>query len=174
MTPAPQFPAGEYLPEPNPSPERRTALISTIAELPVRLRSILNSLEPGQLDQKYRDWTGRQIVHHLVDSHANAYVRFRLALTEDSPTIKPYLEGRWATLPDAESADVDVSVTMLTAMHQRWTILMHALTDEQWRRAYVHPQYGRSFPLNEALGLYAHHGRHHAAQLEWMATHRSL
>lgn len=173
MTPAPQFPAGEYLPEPNPSPERRTALISTIAELPVRLRSILNSLEPGQLDQKYRDWTGRQIVHHLADSHANAYVRFRLALTEDSPTIKPYLEGRWATLPDAESADVDVSVTMLTAMHQRWTILMHALTDEQWRRAYVHPQYGRSFPLKETLGLYAHHGRHHAAQLEWMATHRS-
>jgi hypothetical protein len=96
-----------------------------------------------------------------------------LALTEDSPTIKPYLEGRWATLPDAESADVDVSVTMLTAMHQRWTILMHALTDEQWRRAYVHPQYGRSFPLKETLGLYAHHGRHHAAQLEWMATHRS-
>lgn len=173
MTPAPQFPAGEYLPEPNPPPERRTALISEIAELPARVRSIVDSLKPGQLDQKYRDWTGRQIVHHLADSHANAYVRFRLTLTEDSPTIKPYLEGRWATLPDAESADVDISLMMLTAMHRRWTILMHALTDDQWRRAYVHPQYGRTFPLNEVLGLYAHHGRHHAAQLDWMATHRS-
>lgn len=173
MTPAPQFPAGEYLPEPNPPLERRTALISEIAELPARVRSIVDSLKPGQLDQKYRDWTGRQIVHHLADSHANAYVRFRLTLTEDSPTIKPYLEGRWATLPDAESADVDISLMMLTAMHRRWTILMHALTDDQWRRAYVHPQYGRTFPLNEVLGLYAHHGRHHAAQLDWMATHRS-
>jgi uncharacterized damage-inducible protein DinB len=166
---APAFPAGEYRPEPAPTPERRRALIAEIAAFPESLAPWVQSLPSSLLDMKYRNWTVRQIVHHLADSHINAYVRFRLALTEERPTIKPYIEGKWVELPDAKTADVAESLAILTAIHRRWTLLMTAMSDDQWERIYVHPEYGQEFRLGEALGLYAHHGRHHRAQIEWLS-----
>ena len=169
---APTYPAGKYQPEPNPSHARKSELIAEITTYPKVLTDIVRSLPVAMLDQPYRNWTARQIVHHLADSHVNAYVRFRMALTEESPTIKPYLEGLWAELPDAKTADVADSLALLTAVHQRWSLLLLAMTDEQFERAYVHPQYQKTFRLAEVLGMYAHHGRHHAAQLEWMRANR--
>jgi hypothetical protein len=110
----------------------------------------------------------RQIVHHLADSHMNAFVRFRLALTEDRPTIKPYDETRWAELSDTTAADAMLSVRLLEALHARWGMLLRGLSDAEFARSYIHPEYGKEFRLDEALGLYAHHCQHHAAQIAWV------
>lgn len=167
MTP-PDFPAGPYTPEPHPTPDRRAELVAEIAAAPARLRAAVAGLTDPQLGTKYKNWTARQIVHHVADSHANAYVRFRLTLTEDGPAIKPYHEGRWAELADATTADVGLSLALLDALHARWSILLRSLADADFAREYVHPEYGRRFALAEAVGLYAHHGRHHAGQIEWL------
>jgi hypothetical protein len=119
------------------------------------------------LETKYRNWTIRQIIHHLADSHVNAYVRFRLALTEDAPKIKPYDETRWAELPDAKSEDVELSLRLLEAIHARWARLLHAMSDADFSRAYKHPEFNATYKLSEALGSYAHHGRHHVGQIRW-------
>ena len=167
MTP-PDFPAGAYVAEPQPTPARRAELIAEIEQLPVRLRSLVEGQSAAQLDRRYKNWTVRQIAHHLADSHLNAFVRFRLALTEDRPTIKPYDETRWAELPDAKTADVMLSVALLEALHARWVLLLRALSDADFERSYRHPEYQKEFRLAEALGLYAHHGRHHTAQIAWL------
>ena len=167
MTP-PDFPAGPHSPDPHPTADRRRELVAEIAAAPGRLRAAVAGLDAARLDTRYKNWTVRQIVHHVADSHANASVRFRLALTEDAPTVKPYDEGRWAGLADATSADVGLSLALLDALHARWVILLGSLTDADFAREYVHPQYGKRFTLGEAVGLYAHHGRHHAAQVEWL------
>lgn len=167
MTP-PDFPAGEYVPEPAPTAARRAELIAEIAGLPAKLRAVVSGLSDAQLDTPYKKWTARQIVHHLADSHLNAFVRFRLTLTEDRPTIKPYDETRWAELADTKSADIGLSLALLDALHARWVYLMRAMTDADWGRTYHHPEYRKTFALAEVLGLYAHHGRHHAGQVEWL------
>ncbi len=167
MTP-PDNPAGEYHSEPNPPPARRAELIAEIERLPARTRAAVAGLTPAQLDTKYKNWTVRQIVHHLADSHVNAYVRFRLTLTEDTPTIKPYREGEWSELADAKAEDVDVSLRLLESLHARWVRLLRAMTDAEFERAYHHPEYQKTFRLAEALGLYAWHCRHHPAQIEWL------
>ncbi len=169
----PQAPAGDYVAEPNPSPARRAELIAEIADLPRILRQAVAGLATDELDAKYRNWTLRQIVHHLADSHVNAYVRFRLTLTEDTPTIKPYDEGRWVELPDARSADIEVSLRMLDAIHDRWTQLLRSMTDADFERCYVHPEYGKTIRLAEVLGMYAHHGRHHVGQIAWRREQHS-
>lgn len=164
MTP-PDFPAGPYTPD--TSPGRRPELVAEIAALPARLRAAVAGVHP---DRVYKRWTVRQIAHHLADSHVNAFVRFRLALTEESPTIKPYDEGRWAELADTRTADIGLSLTLLDGLHARWVILLGAMTESDFAREYVHPEYGKRFTLAEAVGLYAHHGRHHVGQIEWLAA----
>jgi uncharacterized damage-inducible protein DinB len=154
---APALPLGET---------ERARLIAEIAEAPARLRAAVRSLDDKRLERSYRPggWTIRQVVHHVPDSHMNAYVRFRLALTEDEPTIKPYDEARWADLPDAATGAVDVSLALLEALHTRWVTLLRALKPGDWSRAYRHPEMG-VVPLDKALALYAWHGRHHVAHV---------
>jgi len=147
-------------------PARYPALIEEIAAAPGLFRAAVHGLDPAQLDTPYRPggWTVRQVVHHLPDSHMNGYSRFRLALTEEQPTIKPYDEAGWAELADARSGPVDVSLELLTALHARWVALVESLTPEQWTRAYRHPDMGQ-VGLGTALALYAWHGRHHVAHV---------
>jgi hypothetical protein len=170
MTP-PDNPAGAYVPEPNPSPARRAELIAEIERLPAELRRYSAALSPKQLDTRYKNWTARQIIHHLADSHANGYVRTKLTLTEDRPTIKPYDETKWSALSDATSVGVEVSLRILEGVHARWAAVWRAMNDE-FGREYVHPEYGRTFRLAEVLGLYAWHGRHHGAMVEWIGKNR--
>ena len=140
--------------------------IDTIAALPQNLRSTVAGLTAEQLDTPYREggWTVRQLVHHLADSHMNAYVRVRLALTEDWPTIKPYDEKLWADLPDARGSSIDSSLELLDGLHARWAILLQSLTEDQWQRGYVHPENGRQ-TIAEATALYDWHCRHHLAHI---------
>ena len=164
----PQNPAGPFEARTHLDAPARQGLIAEIESLPSRLRSTVAGLGDAKLDVKYRNWTVRQIVHHLADSHANAYVRWRLALTEDRPTIKPYDESRWATLDDATRAPIEPSLALLDALHDRWTRLLRSLTEDQFSREYFHPEMNRRVRLDEALGSYAWHGRHHTAQVAWL------
>lgn len=167
MTP-PAYPAGEYVPEPTPSSARRSELIAEIEALPAKVRALVAGLTDAQLDTKYRNWTVRQIVHHLPDSHVNAYVRFKLTLTEDRPLIRPYDETRWSELPLNRTADVKPSLKLLECVHTLWVAVIRAMTDAEFARVYVHPEYKTVYSLAEAVGLYAHHGRHHAGQIAWV------
>lgn len=170
---APKWPAGELVPEPEVSLIRRNELIAEVERLPVQLRDAVAGFSAAQLDTRYLNWTIRQIVHHLADSHTNAYVRFRLTLTEDNPTIKPYDETRWAELPDARTEDVELSLNLLQALHTRWVRLLRAMTDEQFARTYHHPEYRQTYSLTIALSLYAHHCRHHLGQILWLKRDRN-
>ena len=145
----------------------RARLIDSIADTPARFRSLVAGLSDAQLDTPYRPggWTIRQVVHHVPDSHMNAYIRMKLALTEETPTIRPYEEDRWAELPDAKSGPVDMSLTLLDALHGRWVALLRALPDADFRKTYTHPDLG-VVSLDEAIGLYEWHCRHHAAHIE--------
>ena len=165
---APENPAGPYKSETPLAPARRAELIEEIAAAPAGLRRAVAGLTAAQLDTKYRNWTARQIAHHLADSHVNAYARFRLALTEDRPTIKPYQEGAWVQLPDAATGDIAWSLALLDALHVRWVALLRSLTPAQFARVYFHPESGKDVTLDEALGSYAWHARHHTAQIDWL------
>ncbi|HEX9107013.1 MAG TPA: bacillithiol transferase BstA [Longimicrobiales bacterium] len=147
--------------------ERRAELIRQIEEAPAALRAALTGLSDEQLDTPYREggWTVRQLAHHVPDSHLNAYTRFRLALTENEPTIKPYSEKAWSELPDARTEPVEPSLRLLEALHQRWVPLLRAMTPEEWERGFVHPEHGRRMSLDQTLQIYAWHGRHHTAHV---------
>lgn len=163
----PRYPVGKFVPPPGPlSPEQRGGLLGEIEEAPVRLRAAVAGLSESQLDTAYRDggWTVRQVVHHVPDSHLNSYVRFRWALTEEGPAIKAYMEDRWAELADAREGPVELSLSLLEALHRRWMVLLRSLDDGQWRRTFVHPVLG-AMPLDRNLALYAWHGRHHVAHV---------
>ena len=140
--------------------------LSEIEQAPSNLRAAVRGLSDGQLDTPYREggWTVRQVVHHLPDSHMNSYIRFKLALTEDDPAIKPYMEDRWADLPDSKQAAIDVSLALLDALHQRWLMVLRNMPESAWRRAFLHPELGPT-TLDKALALYAWHGRHHVAHI---------
>ncbi|HKG22797.1 MAG TPA: putative metal-dependent hydrolase, partial [Blastocatellia bacterium] len=135
-------------------------------ETPARLREAVEWLSPEQLETPYRPggWTVRQVVHHVPDSHLNSYVRFKLALTEDHPTIRPYREDRWAELEDARSAPLDVSLALLDSLHGRWVLLLRSLKPEDFARTFEHPELGE-VSLEKNVALYAWHGRHHVAQI---------
>lgn len=150
------------------------AAIAILAALPEKLRAAVDGLSAAQLDTPYREggWTIRQLVHHVADSHMNSYVRMRLALTEDWPTIQPYDEKLWAQLSDASTAPVEVSLNLLMALHERWVLLLGSLTEQQWRRGYVHPDNGRQ-TLAEAAALYAWHSRHHVAHITELRKRKS-
>lgn len=161
-----RYPIGKFKYDGPASKEQSQRLIDDVARIPADLRSAVNGLSPAQLDTPYRPggWTVRQVVHHLPDSHMNSYVRFKLALTEDEPTIKPYAEDRWAELADTRATPIETSLTLLDSLHERWVTLLHSLTPEQWKRSFRHPELG-PMSLEKALALYAWHGRHHLAHI---------
>jgi len=161
-----RYPVGKFEFPDAVSPGDRRIFVTEIAEAPARLRSAVRGLADEQLDTAYRPggWTVRQVVHHVPDSHLNSYVRFRLTLTEDDPTIKAYFEDRWAELPDARTAPVEISLRLLECLHARWVGLLRSLDDAQWKRTFRHPVLG-PVSLEKNAALYAWHGRHHVAHI---------
>ena len=145
--------------------------IAAIADLPVRLTELVGKWGDEYLDTTYRPegWTVRQVVHHVADSHINAYVRTKLALTENNPTISPYEEGEWAKLPDMKLT-ISPSLVLLRNLHQRWVTVLESLTEADLNRTYFHPGQQRSFPLSEVIGLYAWHGEHHYQHINQLAV----
>ena len=162
----PRYPIGRFTPDSSPTAESRSRHIADIAALPQRFRHAVTSLSPAQLDTPYREggWTVRQLVHHVPDSHVNAYIRCKLALTEDVPTIKPYDEAAWAKLADSTLTPVDVSLALLEAVHTRWVTLLRSLPEEKFQRKFNHPESGIQ-TLDSAVAMYAWHGKHHLAHV---------
>lgn len=173
MTEGLRYPIGQFSYEGELTAARRRALIAEIAEAPSMLRIAVAGLTPEQLDTQYRPggWTVRQVVHHVPDSHLNSYTRFKLALTENEPMIRTYEEDRWAYLPDSRATPIEVSLALLEALHERWVILLRALTGEDFRRTFRHPDLGL-VSLDKALALYAWHGRHHVAHVTRLREQR--
>lgn len=161
-----RFPIGPFKLEGAPTNANIRRSIDEIAEAPAKLRAAVEGLSTEQLDTPYRPggWTVRQVVHHVPDSHLNSYCRFKLALTEDEPTIKPYHEDRWAELNDSRTAPVEVSLAMLESIHKRWVLLMQSLAPADLARTFRHPDIG-VVSLAQNACLYAWHGRHHAAHI---------
>lgn len=167
MEPDLRYPIGKFERPAAPlTTEQRRQFIDAIAETPERLAAAVAGLTPAQLDTPYRPggWTVRQVVHHLPDSHMNSYVRFKLALTEDEPTIKPYDEARWAELADSRETPVETSLALLENLHDRWVLLLRSLAPADWSRKFRHPALG-PMSLDQNLALYAWHGRHHVAHI---------
>jgi uncharacterized damage-inducible protein DinB len=160
-----RYPVGRFIPPATSIPSVRSAQIQTLRLLPARLRAAVAGLSDKQIDTPYREggWTVRQLVHHVFDSHANSYIRFKLALTEDWPTIKPYDQAAWAELEDS-GLPVDVSLTLIEGLHGRWVALLEAMTEEDFQKGFNHPEQGRQ-KLATTLALYDWHSRHHTAHI---------
>jgi uncharacterized damage-inducible protein DinB len=162
----PRYPVGKFHYDGPPTEQQKREFLDQIAATPAQLRTAVKGLSDQQLDTPYRSggWTVRQVVHHVPDSHMNSYVRFKLALTEDEPTIKTYAEDRWAELSDTKTTPVEVSLTLLESLHDRWVRLLRSLTPEDWKKTFRHPELG-PMNLEKTLALYAWHGRHHVAHI---------
>jgi uncharacterized damage-inducible protein DinB len=162
----PRYPIGRFAPPAMSLPDVRAAHIHTLRQLPERLRSAVSGLTDHQLDTPYREggWTVRQVVHHVGDSHANCYIRVKLALTEDWPTIKTYDEAAWANLADSRRLPVEPSLAFIEALHARWVDLLESLSDEDFQKGFEHPEMGRQ-NLAKVLALYDWHSRHHTAHI---------
>ncbi len=160
-----RYPIGEFKPPAAISADMRTAAIAAIADMPARMRDAVRGLSEAQLDTPYRPggWTVRQVVHHVPDSHLNAYIRVKLALTEDNPTIKPYDQDAFAQLPD-QKLPIDVSLSLLDALHTRWMTVLRALRSEQFGRRLVHPEIGQ-ISVDYLVQMYGWHSRHHVAHI---------
>jgi uncharacterized damage-inducible protein DinB len=161
-----RYPIGEFKYEKSLSADERAACLATIEETPARMRAAVAGLSEEQLDTPYRPegWTVRQVVHHVPESHLTSYTRFKLALTEDEPTIKPYFEDRWAQLDDARQAPISLSLDLLDAVHGRWIWFLRSLKQEDFQRTFRHPDLG-IVSLDKNVALYAWHGPHHVAQI---------
>jgi uncharacterized damage-inducible protein DinB len=161
-----RYPIGHFSPPASSLPGIRAANIQTLRMLPERLRAAVSGLSDAQLDTPYREggWTVRQVVHHVADSHANSYIRFKLALTEDWPTVKSYDEAAWAKLADSRKLPVEVSLAMIESLHERWVGLLEELSDDDFQKGFEHPQMGRQ-NLAKSLALYDWHSRHHTAHI---------
>lgn len=161
----PQYPIGRFVKPESVTPDDRSGAIATLAELPEMLRNAVDGLDTAQLSMPYREdgWTVRQVVHHIADSHMNAVVRLKLALTEDWPVIKPYDEKAWARLRDA-AAPIEWSLELVESLHARWVMLLQSLDEEQWHRGYQHPE-GGPMTLDVMTLLYAWHSLHHVAHI---------
>lgn len=162
-----RYPIGRFSYEGAMSAKQRERCINDIASLPEELAAALNGLNEEQLDTPYRPegWTVRQVTHHLADSHMNSFIRFKLALTEEQPTIKPYFEERWALLEDAAKASADLSLMLLSGLHDRWVYLLRSMSEEDFSRTVFHPESQKIFTLDTFLALYSWHGRHHTAHI---------
>ncbi len=161
-----RYPIGNFDWEGTKNDSERQTAIAEIAAAPAKMRAAVQGLSPQQLDTPYREggWTVRQVVHHVPDSHLNAYTRFKLALTEQEPTIKPYDENRWAQLDDSRHTPVETSLALLDALHERWAILLRSMKPQDFARRLTHPEVGL-LTLDQMLALYAWHGRHHVAHI---------
>ena len=161
-----RYPIGKFSPVSNPTQEQRRKLINEISRAPAKLRAAVSGLSEKQLNTPYRPegWTVRQVVHHVPDSHLNAYVRFKLALTERQPTIKPYDEKLWASLEDVRKTPVETSLSLLESLHERWVVLLRSLAAGDFARTLQHPELG-IMTLDALLAMYAWHGRHHVAHI---------
>lgn len=162
------FPAGEYVAPPSLDVAERIALIDQLALFPETLGNLAGSLAAAQLDLVYRNWSIRQIVHHLADSHTNCYIRFKWALTESTPQIKAYDETAWSALPDARTSPIQCSLVLLSGIHDRWAELLRKMNDQDFEKGFFHPEMNKVVTLGEALPSYVWHGRHHLAQIEWV------
>jgi hypothetical protein len=166
----PRYPTGRFTYDAIISPEKRAARVAAIGSFPTELREALGAIHADRIDTPYREggWTGRQVVHHLADSHINAYVRFRLALTESGPIVKPYEESVWAELPDARTEPPSVSMAILEGLHRRLHVLLVSLGPDDFARPAKHPEHG-AITVDWLLQMYAWHGRHHIGHLELIA-----
>lgn len=162
----PRYPVGTFEMPAEVTPSKRQQAIDELAATPTKLRAAAKGLSDSQLDTPYRDggWTVRQVVHHVPDSHLNAYVRLKLALTEEKPTIKPYDQEAWANLADSKSTPIETSLTLLSTMHDRWDRLWRSMKPEQFARVLIHPEHGER-SVDWLLFLYEWHGRHHTAHI---------
>jgi len=162
-----QYPIGKYEAPTAMTPELVKEWIAVLDALPSWMDACIENLDEEQLKVPYREggWSTQQVIHHLADSHMNAYVRLKLALTEDTPIIKPYAEAAWAELIDTQKVPVNVSVTMLHAMHRRMVVLLQNISENDWHRSYFHPEHKRKFPIWEVVALYAWHSRHHTEHI---------
>lgn len=160
------YPTGKFDWSGSSTPQQRIEYIGKIASAPASLRAAINGLSPAQLDTPYRPqgWTVRQVIHHVPESHMNAYIRFKLALTEDEPTIKPYMEDRWAELADVPQASLESSLALLENLHLRWVTLLKTLGPTDFARTFKHPELGVQ-SLDRSLAMYAWHGAHHTAHI---------
>ncbi len=162
-----RYPIGRFTPPAVYSGETRQQFLAELAACPGEMRRATAGLSPAQLDTPYREhgWTVRQVVHHVPDSHMNAYVRHKLAATEEQPAIKLYKEALWAELPEAKSAGIELSLGLLAALHARWGAFLAALPAEMFARTFAHPDLG-PVTLEQSVAMYAWHGRHHVAQID--------
>src|SRR2546425_723832 len=162
----PRYPIGDFAMPASVTPALRQEAIHKIAETPAKFRAAVKGLSESQLDTPYREggWTVRQVVHHVPDSHMNAYVRFKLALTESVPTIKPYAEDRWAKLADTTNTPPEVSLSLMDSLHDRWLRLLRSMEPNDWKRTFQHPGLGL-MPVEKNLVLYFWHGRQHVAHI---------
>ncbi|MGH9511622.1 MAG: YfiT family bacillithiol transferase [Terriglobales bacterium] len=167
MSDDPRYPIGKFKHQGPLDEGQRAQMIGDIERTPAALRSAIAGLSTQQLETPYREggWNVRQVIHHLPDSHMNAYVRFKLALTEHEPTIKPYAEDLWAKSPDNESTPIEVSLILLESLHRRWVYLLTSLGPEDWKRSFRHPETDRLVSLERNLAIYSWHGRHHVAHI---------
>jgi hypothetical protein len=162
----PRYPIGKFTYSVPPTEEQRKELIADIERAPADLRAAVRDLNDEQLDTPYREggWTVRQVIHHVPESHMNAYIRFKLALTEQEPTIKPYMENLWAELDDVRSTPPEISLALLDSLHSRWIRVLKSIRPEQWKRTFRHPELG-VVTLEKNLALYSWHGKHHVAHV---------
>ena len=169
-----RFPVGKFEKIENVTEELRQQFIKTIEELPKKLRLECQDLSEEQLETQYRPegWTVKQVVHHIADSHANSLIRFKLALTEDIPPIKPYMEDKWAELADSKHAPVELSLNLIDSLHARWTLILKAMSADNFERKLFHPEHGE-ISLNYMLSLYDWHCRHHLAHISELKKRRN-
>lgn len=164
----PQFPVGEFVPPGKLDVDTRNELAKKIENVPAKVRATIDGLSDQQLDTRYRNWTIRQIVHHLADSHVNCYIRFKWALTEPTPTIKAYDESLWSELPDAKRTPIESSLLILEGIHARWAQMIRLLSPEQMQMQFFHPESKENVSLDEALPSYVWHADHHLGQIDWL------
>src|ERR1700730_15287780 len=169
----PRYPIGKFTYDGPPDEQQRQKFINEIEQTPAALRGAVQGLSPQQIETPYRDggWTVRQVTHHVPESHMNAYIRFKLALTEQEPTIKPYEQQLWAELEDVQATPIEVSLALMDPLHDRWVRLLRSMKADDWKRSFRHPELG-VVPLEKNLALYAWHGRHHVAHITELRKQR--
>ncbi|HCN84898.1 MAG TPA: putative metal-dependent hydrolase [Sphingobacteriaceae bacterium] len=158
-----RYPIGKYTTPENITQDQISAWIDEINAFPAKLRITVSGLNDRQLNTPYREegWTLRQVVHHLADSHMNAYIRYKLAITEQEPVIRPYDEKKWAECEEAKTADIDISLALIDTLHKRWVLFLRSLKYEDFERTYIHPEHNKVFSLKNVTGMYVWHGDHH-------------
>ena len=167
-TTPPDNPAGPFIPVEQYCETTKLQLIESIRVAPARIKQAVSGLDQIQLATRYKNWTIRQITHHIADSHLHSIIRFKWALTEDHPTIKAYEEADWVQLADACTGNLAPSLLLLEGLHAKWVQVLESMTQDQFARSFLHPQSGASVSLWTALNSYAWHGQHHTAQILWL------